>query len=104
MHKVEIPKVLFLALDVAQFYRNSFFNTNDLAGLSNRYKGDLVRLRVAKKDYKYLDDTRFGGLRGNFSTLLTWRGLVKRGSTIVSTYSLGRDGRLVNAVVTVKLF
>lgn len=98
MHKVEVPKVLFLALDIAQFYRNSFFNTNDLAELSNRYKSDLVRLRVAKKDYKYLDDTRFGGLRGNFSTLLTWRGLVKRGSTIVSTYSLGRDGRLVNAV------
>ncbi len=103
MYKVEIPKVLFLALDIAQFYRNNFFNTNDLAGLSNRYKGDLVRMRIDKKDYKYLDDTRFGGLRGNFSALLTWRGLVKRGSNIVSTYSLGRDGRLVNAVCNGKI-
>src|SRR3989344_2161503 len=98
MFKVEIPKILFLALDIASFYRNNFFNTNDLTELSNRYKSDLVRLKVNKKDYKYLDDTRFGGLRGNFSTLLTWRGLVKRGSSIVNTYSLGRDDRLVNAI------
>ncbi|MEK7071746.1 MAG: hypothetical protein AAB959_00450, partial [Patescibacteria group bacterium] len=103
MFKIEIPKILFLALDVASFYRNSFFNTNDLAELSNRYKSDLVRLRVDKKDYKYLDDTRFGGLRGNFSTLLTWRGLVKRGSIIVNTYSLGRDNRLVNATCNGKI-
>jgi len=98
MYKIKIPKVLFLALDIASFYRNNFFNTNDLAELSNRYKADLVRLRVDKKDYKYLKDTRFGGLRGNLSTLLTWRGLVKRGSRIVNFYSLGRDNRLVNAV------
>lgn len=103
MYKVEIPKILFLALDIARFYRNNFFNTNDLTTLSNRYKGDLVRMRIDKKDYKYLDDTRFGGLRGNFSTLLTWRGLVKRGSNIVSTYSLGRDNRLVNAVCDGKI-
>ena len=86
MHKIELPKILFLALDIASFYRNNFFNTNDLAELSNRYKSDLVRLTVNKTDYKYLDDTRFGGLRGNFSTLLTWRGLVKRGSLIVNAY------------------
>lgn len=98
MFKVEIPKILFLALDMASFYRNNFFNTNDLAELSNRYKSDLVRFKVYKKDYKYLDDTRFGGLRGNFSTLLTWQGLVKRGSNVVNTYSLGRDTRLVNAI------
>ena len=53
MFKVEIPKILFLALDIASFYRNNFFNTNDLAELSNRYKSDLVRLKVNKKDYKY---------------------------------------------------
>lgn len=53
MYKVEIPKILFLALDIASFYRKSFFNTNDLAELSNRYKSDLVRQRVDKKDYKY---------------------------------------------------
>jgi len=98
MYEIKLPKILFLSLDIAGFYRNNFFNTNDLADLSNKYKSDLVRLKINKKDYKYLDDTRFGGLRGNFSTLLTWRGLVKRGSTIVKTYSLGRDGRLLNAV------
>lgn len=103
MYKIKIPKILFLALDITGFYRNSFFNTNDLAILSNRYKKDLVRMRVDKKDYKYLDDTKFGGLRGNFSTLLTWRGLVRRGSGIVNTYSLGRDGRLVNAVCNGKI-
>ena len=103
MYKIKIPKILFLALDIASFYRNNFFNTNDLAELSNRYKSDLVRQRVDKKDYKYLDDTRFGGLRGNFSTLLTWRGLVKRGSSIVNSYSLGRDNRLVNAVCNGKI-
>lgn len=103
MYKVEIPKILFLALDIASFYRNNFFNTNDLAELSNRYKRDLVRLRVDKRDYKYLEDTRFGGLRGNFSTLLTWRGLVKRGSTTVNSYSLGRDNRLVNAICNGKI-
>lgn len=98
MYRVKIPKILFLALDIASFYRNSFFNTNDLAELSNRYKSDLVRQRVDKKDYKYLKDTRFGGLRGNFSTLLTWRGLVKRGSAVINSYSLGKDNRLVNAI------
>ncbi|MFH0854327.1 MAG: hypothetical protein ABIB72_02355 [Candidatus Falkowbacteria bacterium] len=103
MYKIKIPKILFLALDIASFYRNNFFNTNDLAELSNRYKSDLVRQRVDKKDYKYLDDTRFGGLRGNFSTLLTWRGLVKRGSSIVNSYSLGRDNRLVNAICNGKI-
>lgn len=103
MFKVEIPKILFLALDIASFYRNNFFNTNDLAELSNRYKSDLVRLKVNKKDYKYLDDTRFGGLRGNFSTLLTWRGLVKRGSGIVNACSLGKDSRLLNAICNGKI-
>lgn len=103
MYKVKIPKILFLALDIASFYRNNFFNTNDLAELSNRYKSDLVRQRVDKKDYKYLEDTRFGGLRGNFSTLLTWRGLVKRGSVVVNSYSLGKDNRLINAICNGKI-
>jgi len=57
-----------------------------------------VRTRTDKKDYKYLDDTKFGGLRGNFSTLITLKGFVKRGNKIVPYYSLGRDGRIVNAV------
>lgn len=97
-YKIRIPKILFLALDIANFYRRDFFNTNDLAELANRYKKDLVRQRADKTDYKYLDDTKFGGLRGNFSTLITWKGFVKRGSTIVNCGSIGRDGRLANAV------
>jgi len=98
MLKVKIPKILFLALDSASFYRRSFYNTNDLVKLSNKYKKDLVRQRVDKLDYKSLEDTKFGGLRGNFSTLLTWKGFVKRGTSIVSYYSVGRDGRLINAI------
>lgn len=98
MHEVRLPKILFLTLEIASFYRNTFFNTNDLARLAERYASDLVRLRRDKTDYKFQDDTRAGGLRGNLSTLLTWQGFVKRGSKIVSTYTLGPDKRLVNAV------
>jgi len=98
MFKIKIPKILFLALDIASFYRRSFYNTNDLVKLANRYKKDLVRQRADKIDYKYLDDTNFGGLRGNFSTLLTWKGFVKKGSLIVNYCSVGRDGRLINAI------
>lgn len=98
MYKIKIPKILFLALDVANFYKRDFYNTNDLTELSNRYKQDLVRQRADKTDYKYLDDTKFGGLRGNFSTLVTWKGFVKRGSSIVNRCSIGRDSRLVNAI------
>ena len=98
MYKVKIPKILFLALSTASFYKKSFYNTNDLTTLANKYKKDFVRRRVAKKDYKYLDDTNFGGLRGNFSTLLTWKGFVKRGTTIVNRCSVGKDGRLINAI------
>src|SRR3989344_6663768 len=98
MHKIKVPKILFLALGIASFYKKSFYNTNDLTALANKYKKDLVRQRVDKKDYKYLDDTNFGGLRGNFSTLLTWKGFVRRGTSIVNRCSVGKDGRLVNAI------
>lgn len=98
MFKIKIPKILFLALDSASFYKRSFYNTNDLVKLANKYKENLVRQRVDKLDYKSLDDTKFGGLRGNFSTLLTWKGFVKRGTSVVSYYSVGRDGRLINAI------
>src|SRR3989338_6614531 len=97
-YKIKIPKILFLALDIAGFYRRDFFNTNDLAELANKYKSDLVRQRADKTDYKYINDTKFGGLRGNFSTLITWKGFVKRGTTIVNRCNIGRDGRIVNAI------
>ncbi len=100
MYKVNIPKILFLALEIAKHYKKDrFYNTNDLAILANEYGKELVRLRVQKKEYKYLDDTNFGGLRGNFSTLMTWKGLVRRGTTIVNNWSVGRDDRILNAVI-----
>jgi len=98
MYEIKLPKVLFLALDIAQHYKKSFFNTSDLTKLANQYSTELVRTRADKKDYKYLQDTKFGGLRGNFSTLLTWRGLVKKGSTVAGYYSIGKDDRILNAV------
>ena len=98
MYKVNLQKTFFLALEISGHYNKSYFNTNDLVKLANQYKADLVRTRVDKKDYKFLDDTKFGGLRGNFSTLLTLKGFVKRGNKIIPFYSLGMDGRIVNAV------
>jgi len=99
MYKVKIPRILYLTLDVASFYRKTFFNTNDLAILFNKYKTDFVRSRQDKKDYKYLNDTNFGGIRGNLSTLLTFKGLVKRDSQIINYYGIGKDDRLINAIV-----
>ena len=98
MYKINLQKTFFLALEISSHYNKSYYNTNDLVKLANQYKADLVRTRTDKKDYKYLDDTKFGGLRGNFSTLLTLKGFVKRGNKIVPYYSLGMDGRIVNAV------
>lgn len=98
MYKINLQKTFFLALEISAHYSKSYFNTNDLVKLANQYKAELVRTRIDKKDYKYLDDTKFGGLRGNFSTLITLKGFVKRGNKIVPYYSLGRDGRIVNAV------
>jgi hypothetical protein len=100
MYEIRLPKVLFLALIIAQhFHKKHFINTNDLADLANEFANNLVRLRKDKKDYKYLQDTNFGGLRGNFSTLLTLRGLVKRGSRIVAYYGIGKDDRIMNAIL-----
>lgn len=100
MYEVKLPKVLFLALVIAQhFHKKHFVNTTDLADLANEFASNLVRLRKDKKDYKYLEDTNFGGLRGNFSTLLTFRGLMKRGSRVVAYYGIGRDDRILNAVL-----
>ncbi len=98
MYKIKLQKIFFLALEISAHYKKSYFNTNDLVKLANQYKLDLVRTRSDKKDYKYLDDTKFGGLRGNFSTLITLKGFVKRGNQIVPFYSLGKDGRIVNAI------
>ncbi len=100
MYEIKLPKVLFLVLVIAHhFHKKHFINTNDLATLANEFATNLVRLKKMKKDYKYLEDTNFGGLRGNFSTLLTFRGLVKRGSRVVAYYGIGRDDRILNALL-----
>ena len=98
MYKIRLQKIFFLALEISAHYNKSYFNTNDLVKLANKFKAELVRTRADKKDYKYLDDTKFGGLRGNFSTLITLKGFVKRNNKIVPYYSLGKDGRLINAI------
>ncbi|MCX6819870.1 MAG: hypothetical protein NT019_01075 [Candidatus Adlerbacteria bacterium] len=100
MHEIKLPKVLFLVLVIARhFHKKHIINTNDLADLANKFASELVRLKKTKKDYKSLEDTKFGGLRGNFSTVLTFRGMVKRGSRIISYYGIGRDDRILNALL-----
>lgn len=103
MYKIKLQEKLFLILDLARHYQRNIFNTNDLAQLANKYREDLVRRRKDKLDYKYLDDTKFGGLRGNFSNIISWKGVVKRGTKIISYYSIGRNNRLVNAVCNGKV-
>ena len=100
MYEVQLPKVLFLALTIAHhFHKKHFINTNDIALLANEFAIELVRQRKDKKDYKYLQDTNFGGLRGNLSTLLTFRRINKKDSAIVSYYGIGRDDRILNALM-----
>lgn len=94
--KVNIPRILFLVLSVWNKYRDTIFNTNTLAEAINAY--ETARPCNAKKDYKYGQDTKYGGIRGNLSTLLTWKGFVKRGSRIVSFYTIGMDKRILSAI------
>lgn len=99
VYTITLPKVLFLALLTSHhFKKKHYYNTNDMVESANQLAKELVRLRSDKKDYKFLDDTNFGGLRGNFSTLVTFRGLVRKGSRITPYYGLGKDDRLLNAV------
>ncbi|KKQ64851.1 MAG: hypothetical protein US86_C0015G0014 [Candidatus Daviesbacteria bacterium GW2011_GWA2_38_24] len=98
MYLIKLNEKLYLTLLLITRFNTNFFNTNDIAILANKYYKELVRAKKFKKDYKYLEDTNFGGLRGNLSTILTLRGLVKRGSRIIATYSLGNDFRLKNAI------
>lgn len=95
---VSLPKILYLTLLISKFARNEkYYNTNDLIKIANNLKPELVRLRKDKNDYKFLDDTNFGGLRGNFSTVLTFRGFVNRNNTYIAYYGLGSNDRLFNA-------
>ena len=97
---VKLPKILYLSLSISKFAKEEgHYNTNDLAKIANWMKKELVRLRKDKNDYKFLDDTNFGGLRGNFSTVLTLRGYAKRGSRYIAYYGIGKTDRLFNAVL-----
>lgn len=97
-YTVELPKIICLMLIISKFAKDEkYYNTNDLIKIANKIKPELVRLRKDKNDYKYFEDTNFGGLRGNFSTALTLRGLIKKNNSYASYYGLGKNDRLLNA-------
>ena len=96
---IGLPKILCLILLLYKHVKNiKYYNTNDLVLLANELKPKLVRLRKDKNDYKFLDDTNWGGLRGNFSTLLTFKGISKKNNRFTPNYSLSQADRLLNAV------
>lgn len=95
---ITLPKILYLTLLISRFAKNErYYNTNDLIRIANEIKPELVRTRNHKNDYKFLDDTNFGGLRGNFSTALTFRGFINRNNKYIAYYGLGTTDRLFNA-------
>lgn len=79
---------------------SGYDNTNTLAELASDYASHLVRTRKDKYDYKFFEDTRHGGLRGNLSTALTLRGYIKYGNgRCTAYYGIGKNDALVNAVI-----
>lgn len=97
-YTVELPKILCLTLIISKFAKNAkYYNTNDLIKFANKIKPELVRIRKDKNDYKYFDDTNFGGLRGNFSTALTLKGFIKKNNSYSPYYGIGKNDRLFNA-------
>lgn len=97
-YEVELPKILCLMLIISKFAKKEkYYNTNDLIKIANKIKPELVRLRKDKDDYKYFDDTNFGGLRGNFSTALTLKGFIKKNNSYSPYYGIGKTDRLFNA-------
>lgn len=98
-YSIKLPKILYLTLLVSKYTKKKgYYNTNDLATDAQTVARDIIRLRKDKNDYKSLEDTNFGGLRGNLSTMLTLRGYVHKGSRYTGYYGLGASDRLVNAV------
>ncbi len=97
-YTVELPKILCLMLIISKFAKDTkYYNTNDLIKFANKIKPELVRIRKDKNDYKYFDDTNFGGLRGNFSTALTLKGFIKKNNSYSPYYGIGKNDRLFNA-------
>lgn len=97
-YEIDLPKILCLMLIISKFAKEEkYYNTNDLIKIANKIKPELVRVRKDKDDYKYFDDTNFGGLRGNFSTALTLKGFVKKTNSYSPYYGIGKSDRLFNA-------
>ena len=93
-----LPKILYLTLLISKFAKDKkYYNTNDLIKIANELKPELVRIRKDKNDYKFLDDTKSGGLRGNFSTALTFKGFINRNNKSIAYYGLGNTDRFFNA-------
>ncbi len=89
-YTIKLPKILYLTILISKFAKKSnYYNTNDLIELANKLKPELVRKRKDKNTYASLDDTNFGGLRGNFSTLLTLRGMVRKNNKYTPYYGIG---------------
>lgn len=101
---VRLPKITYLTLFVLQYLKaTGFTNTADLAKAANSLSKNLVRMRSDKEDYKFLEDTLHGGLRGNFSTQLAILGYVETGSRKTAYYGFSSGDRLVNAVLNGKI-
>ena len=98
MYEIEIPQKLYLILKISPFTKGLYCNTNDLIRFAEKYEAQEVRLRQDKADYKYGADTRAGGLRGNFSNLVTFLGFFKKGNSIRSYYGIGYKNQIMNAI------
>ena len=103
IYTVKIQQKLCLVLDLLKYMKGIYFNTNDLVNFAEKYKSAEVRLREDKTDYIYYDDTRRGGLRGNFSNILTAQGFFKKENRIETYYGLGYRSRILNAVHSGKI-
>ena len=103
VHKIEIQQKLCLALDVLRYTKGMYVNTSDLVKFAEKYNSSEVRLRKDKTDYIYYDDTKVGGLRGNFSNILTAQGFFKKGNRIETYYGLGYKNKILNAVHSGKI-
>lgn len=100
MFEVKLPKAICLMLVLSKYLKKKkYWNTNDVITIAHNIQSGLIRLRKDKKpyEYKYFDDTDYGGLRGNISTASTLLGLIKKNNAITAYYSIGRSERLINA-------
>ena len=99
-YEVNIPRALYLALLVSEnVVKSNYYNTSDLEKWANEKIPELIRTRKDKDEYNFLDDTKHGGLRGNFSTLLAFKGIIRKNNTFTAYYGIGKNNRLFNAYI-----